>query len=235
MKIFYISLIALFTISLSLFAQPKIEIVGGDTYDWGKVTPKDSPLKAKIKLKNAGNETLNIENVKPTCGCTTAPLDKNKLEPGETATMDVALNITNRNEQVSKSIRISSNDPNNAMKVLQLKANVVVEVEVGPTPYFVYRDMEVGKETESSIKITNNSQKSISIELQESSPDNLIINFPKKVSLKPGESKDIISKIVPQTAGYFSSKVTLKTTHPDFDTIVIPGYGNVKESKIFNN
>ena len=38
--------------SSAVFAQPKIQIVGGETHDWGKVKAKDSPLKAIVKLKN---------------------------------------------------------------------------------------------------------------------------------------------------------------------------------------
>jgi len=235
MKTAIISVIALAVLSLASFAQPKLEIVGGDTYNWGQVSPKDSPLKAKIKLKNSGNQTLNIENVKPTCGCTTAPLDKNILQPGETATLDVTLNVTSRNQEVSKSIRITSNDPAQNLKVLQLKANVVVELEIGPTPYFVFKDMEVGKEAEASLVISNHSKKIVKIESIEITPENFVINIPKKITLKAGESKEIIGKVVPKEAGYFSSKLTLKTDFPDYETLVVPGYGNVKESKIFNN
>jgi hypothetical protein len=31
-------------------AQPKLEIIGGDTFNWNNVTPRESPLKATIIL-----------------------------------------------------------------------------------------------------------------------------------------------------------------------------------------
>ena len=104
---------ALFVAAASMaIAQPKIEIVGGDTHDWGKVKAKDSPLKAVIKLKNVGNEILKITDVHPGCGCTkTAELDKKELKPGEIATTEISLNLGTLSGDVTKSVSISSNDP----------------------------------------------------------------------------------------------------------------------------
>lgn len=77
MKTFFLACFTMFVFAASLaFAQPKISIQGGDTQDWGKVKPKDSPLKASIKITNEGSEELKISDVRPGCGCTTAPLDK---------------------------------------------------------------------------------------------------------------------------------------------------------------
>src|SRR5437667_12794840 len=72
-------------IDTSAKAQPvgKIEIVGGDTYNWGNVQPGE--LKATIQVKNTGQGDLKITDVHPGCGCTvTSPIDKNPLKPGET-------------------------------------------------------------------------------------------------------------------------------------------------------
>ena len=74
-----------FCLSGLVIAQPQMEIIGGDTYNWGKVKPGKNPLKATILVRNIGNEELHITQVRPGCGCTTAPLDKDKLKQGDTA------------------------------------------------------------------------------------------------------------------------------------------------------
>ncbi|MBI3259067.1 MAG: DUF1573 domain-containing protein, partial [Ignavibacteriae bacterium] len=104
---------ALFVAAASIaIAQPKIEIVGGDTHDWGKVKAKDSPLKAVVKLKNVGSELLKITEVHPGCGCTkTAELDKKELKPGEIATTEISLNLGTSSGQLTKTVAITSNDP----------------------------------------------------------------------------------------------------------------------------
>lgn len=218
-----------------LLSQPKLEIVGGDTYNWGTVKPTDDPLKAKIKIKNAGTETLKINEVKPGCGCTTAPLDKNELKPGEEATLDVTLRIAGYGSEITKSIRIASNDPQNPNKYLFLKANVFFPISVKPTMYFTFNEMTVGKESSAKLILKNNTNHEIKLYDVVFSPDNLTLNVPKEKILKPNEEFELVAKVTPQKKGYFNCSVKFKTTDNDMKELVIPGYGNVKESPIFNN
>ncbi|MGC8749067.1 MAG: DUF1573 domain-containing protein [Candidatus Kapaibacteriota bacterium] len=227
--------LVLLTFPILLLAQPKIEIVGGDSYDWGTVKATQDPLKAKIKIKNTGTEVLKITEVKPGCGCTTAPLDKNELKPGEEATLDVSLRIAGYQGNVVKSIRIASNDPTNPNKYLYLKANIFVPISITPTSYFAFNEMTVGKEATAKVTIKNNTNESITITPEQVVPDNLNINIPKKLVLKAGESFDVIAKVVPDKKGYFNCSIKLHTTNSDQKEIIIPGYGNVKESPLFNN
>jgi len=108
----------------SVLAQPKLEVVGGPVVNWGTVNSKQSPLKAKVKIVNSGNEELKISKVHAACGCTATLLDKDLLKPGDTATIDVSLNIRGRSGSVTKTVTISSNDPKQPRKVLYLKAVV---------------------------------------------------------------------------------------------------------------
>ncbi|MGB9772179.1 MAG: DUF1573 domain-containing protein [Candidatus Kapaibacteriota bacterium] len=227
--------LVLLTFPILLLAQPKIEIVGGDSYDWGTVKATQDPLKAKIKIKNTGTEVLKITEVKPGCGCTTAPLDKNELKPGEEATLDVSLRIAGYQGNVVKSIRIASNDPTNPNKYLYLKANIFVPISITPTSYFAFNEMTVGKEATAKVTIKNNTNESITITPEQVVPDNLNINIPKKLVLKAGESFDVVAKVVPDKKGYFNCSIKLHTTNSDQKEIIIPGYGNVKESPLFNN
>lgn len=229
------ALILAFLLPFFVFAQPKLEILGGDSYDWGTVKPTQDPLKAKIKIKNSGNEILKITEVKPGCGCTTAPLDKNELKPGEEASLDVTLRIAGYSGNVVKSIRIASNDPANPNKYLYLKANVFHPISITPISYFAFSEMTVGQEATAKVTLKNNTTQDITITDVEVVPDNLSVNLPKKLVLKANESYDVIAKFIPDKKGYFNCSIKMKTSNPDQKEIVIPGYGNVKESPIFNN
>lgn len=228
-------LAAMLLLPVLMLAQPKIEIVGGDSYDWGTVKANQDPLKAKIKIKNAGNEVLKITEVKPGCGCTTAPLDKNELKPGEEATLDVTLRIAGYQGNVTKSVRIASNDPANPNKYLYLKANIFVPISVKPTTYFAFNEMTVGKEATAKVTITNNTDETITITPEQVVPENMNVNIPKKLVLKGGESFEVVAKVIPDKKGYFNCSIKLKTSYPDQKEIFIPGYGNVKESPLYNN
>lgn len=212
-----------------LLAQPKLEIVGGDTYDWGKVGPKDDPLKAKITLKNSGTEVLKIERVQPGCGCTTAPLDKTELKPGETATMDVSLRIGGATGPITKSVAIYSNDPSAPTKMLWLKAEVVRPLAFIPAQYFVFTDMRVGQEAKATLTLKNMSQQEVKLYDIETTPG-LTLNLKNNTVLKPGQQVELIARVVPQQKGYYSAMVRMKTSHPEYPTLEIPVYGNVLEA-----
>ncbi len=234
MKKFFLSVLSVLMIASVAYAQPKLEIIGGNSYDWGKVGPKDSPLKTKVKLKNVGNEQLIITNVKPSCGCTTAPLDKDKLAPGETATIDVSFNVGDRAGPNSKTIRISSNDPASSTTIFRLSADVQKEITLSPA-YFAFSQMEVGKEESSKISIKNTGKKTLTLSNVTKSPADLKLNISGTKTLKPGETFDIVAKVTPTAPGYMNCWVKIKTNSVDEPEISISGYGSVKESPIFNN
>ncbi len=215
--------------------QPKLEIVGGDTYDWGLVKYKDNPLKAVVIIKNTGDATLKITKVKPACGCTTAPLNKSTLEPGDTTAINITLRIGNRSSSVHKTVRIASNDPQNPNKILHLKCKIFFALEVTPTPYFTFNSMKVGREAKSVLKLKNNTKKTIKLSDIQIKPADMIINIKNGQKIKPGQSIEIAAKYKPKKPGYFNCSFRAKTSAKDMPSLYISGYGNVQESSIFNN
>lgn len=234
MKKLILSVLSVMLIATAAYAQPKLEIVGGNSYDWGKVSPKDSPLKTKVKLKNIGTEKLIISNVKPSCGCTTAPLDKDQLNPGETATIDVTFNVGSHAGPNSKTIRISSNDPNNSTVIFRLSADVQKALTVTPG-YFAFNQMKVGEKATSTITIQNTSKKDITLTETARTPSDLVLNLSSPKTLKPGESFDLKATVNPTKAGYMNCYVKYKTDNVDEPDLSVSGYGSVKESPVFNN
>lgn len=233
-----------------MLAGPRIEFSNNGKYDWGDVKLKDGPLKGSVTVKNVGDEELVIQNVKPSCGCTTAPIQKDRLKPGESTQIDVSLKISHGGP-VNKSIRVASNDPTSPNAIITLHANVMEMLKITPSEVFKFRDLEVGKESKAKVSITNKDSKpikvsDIKIEVKISNKDiessNMIVTFyddnGKKlgndVVIQPGRKVDVEARITPQAAGYFRAKVRMKTDHPDHKDLSISGYGNVKESPIFN-
>jgi hypothetical protein len=209
-------------------AQAKLEIVGGDTHDWGKVKAKDSPLKTVVKIKNVGNELLKITDVHPGCGCTkTAELDKKELKPGEIASTEISLNLGSSSGQITKSVAITSNDPANPSKTLILKADIVRDINLLPTSYFTFKDMEVGKTATASLFMQNNSTEDITI-TNTSAINGAMLNLKKGTILKKGAKLEIIASITPKEKGYYQSSCRIETSHKDYQEMEIPAYGTVR-------
>lgn len=231
MKKTLISLILLFVFaSLTAFAQPKIEIEGGDTYNWGQVSQKDSPLKANVKIFNRGTDTLHITKVKPGCGCTTAPLDKYFIEPGGFATLNITLRVSNYSGNVSKNIRISSNDPNHSSKTMYIKANIFTPVTITPKYLRMY-NIKVNEETSSSVNLKNNTEKDITIKKIVVKLDGLKLDIEENAIIPAGGNLKVNAKYMPVKDGPFHGSMKFTTDCEDLSVINISVRGSVKVTK----
>lgn len=242
MKKVLISAILFLTATAISFAQPKLEVVGGDTYDWGKVNANTSPVKAELVIKNIGNEELILKEVKKSCGCTATKVDKDRLAPGQTARIAVSMQISG-NKRKTKNITLVTNDPQTPRKKVKITADVFENMYYKPRKIFNFRDLEVGKEAVSIISFYNNSGKAVKLSDLKSSNNEVSLSFisdtGKKdsddASIPNGTKVDIEARVTPTKAGRLNFKATFKTSHPDYKSESISGYGKTKESKIFNN
>lgn len=105
-----------------LAAMPHIEFEAME-YDAGKIISGEKVTYA-YKFTNTGQDDLIIESVKASCGCTaTAPKDK-VVKGGEASEIVATFNSQGRQGMQQKSITVRSNDPDNGVIVLRLKAEV---------------------------------------------------------------------------------------------------------------
>ncbi|MDT3739599.1 MAG: DUF1573 domain-containing protein [Candidatus Kapabacteria bacterium] len=230
-----IIILGLIILPFGLQAQPKLELVGGDTKNWGRVTLKQSPLKFNLVLKNSGNQELKITRLKPTCGCTTAPLKTNELKPGESTTVEVSLSIQGNSGKLHKQIAIETNDPAKPYVNYMLMAEVVLPLTVSPTTYLPFSNLQVGVESQAKLKIKNTSEGSITLtEIKTNLPE-LKVNLKNDLLLKPGQEVELIAKIKPGKSGNLSARVSIKTNNVEIPELVINGFGKVEPSPFFNN
>ncbi len=216
----------------SLYSQPKLEIEGGKAYDWGDVKLSDSPLTAKIKIYNKGNENLKIFKVKPACGCTTAPLDKQEIEPGDYATLDVTLNLGNHSGLFIRNITITSSDPDNSPMNYQLKCNILVPIKFFPSQYISFGMMELNKESVAKVVLTNSTDTTITIKDVTFSPDSMIINLKKDTLIPPKGSIDIEAKFTPKNFDPLIGWIRFRTDHEEVTSAEITIRGIVKDGNL---
>lgn len=233
---------------------PKLEVVGGETYDWGKVKPPaDGTLQAEIKMKNIGSADLKILEVKPGCGCTKTDPDKMELVPGDISTMGVKLNISPAQAgPVTKSITIrwgdakglaareefhrrgtavpAGLDTSEQVTFLFLKADIQRAITIAPSIYFSFSDLKIGQKSTSTVSISNNTD--APVELTDWTADNgIILNAVGKITIKPREKYDLTATLIPAVKGQFSGTVMCKTNHPDHPDLTIRAYGFTQENE----
>ncbi len=225
-KLFFL-LFAFAILSFGLFSQPLMQIVGGDTVNWGKVRMEQSPLTYSLKITNIGNDRLHIASVKPSCGCTTAPIDKKELEKGDTATILISLNVPANPGITNKSINISSNDPRENTKVIYLIADVFFPLKFFPTKILGAPNLIIGKEDIAKVVITNTTEEDITIKEVIMDIQNAEVNIKDNDVIKAHGDLIIEVKFKPKTLGMINGELKFKTTHPEVPRVSIPVRGIV--------
>src|SRR6185436_11832978 len=100
-------------------------------YDFGKVSVGELVTHAFV-FTNIGTATLEINDVRPGCGCTTAGTWDKKVEPGRTGSIPLQFNSANFGGLVTKQATVTCNDPSQSNIVLQIKGTVWKPIEVTP-------------------------------------------------------------------------------------------------------
>ena len=84
-------------------------------------------------LTNIGDELLVIDDVVPSCGCTTATLATYELEPGDSVELPIAIDTTGFHGSVMRLVDIFSNDPENPIYSLTFLIEAPEPVALTPT------------------------------------------------------------------------------------------------------
>lgn len=217
--------------SVSALAQGQLEIVGGDTYDWGTVAP--GKLQTVITVKNVGEQDLKINEVRPGCGCTVAPIDKNLLPPGEVGKISITLDVTTRSGPVEKTVTITSTDTARPTRVLSLKANVRRAITCTPAQYMLVNDGRQGVESPSSpMTIRNTGDAPVTIFPPEVVPGgNIKVRFDlkEKKELKPGEELELKAYVTPNEASSLYGTLKVKTSSTELPVIDVTVSGTMAQ------
>jgi len=194
------------------------------TYDFGRAKSGEA-VKHTFIFTNTGCETLEINNVRPGCGCTTAGEWTKKVEPGKTGEIPIQVNTANFNGPIMKNVSVDSNDKTQPTTVLYLKGTVWKPVDVNPQ----FAMINVAPDTQGGstvVRIVNNMEEPLTL----SPPE---VNNPSfSVTLKtnqPGrEFELLVSVSQPLKTGYSQAQVTLKTSSTAVPTLTANIGANVQ-------
>jgi hypothetical protein len=92
-------------------------------YDFGSVA-EGKIVSHTFKIVNKGKATLDIKDIKTSCGCTAALVSNKQISPGKEGTLKIDLDTKNRQGKLSRAITITSNDPDEPNKVITIYADI---------------------------------------------------------------------------------------------------------------
>jgi hypothetical protein len=98
------------------------------THDFGELLQSNGPQTYAFEFTNTGAEPIVIQNVQPSCGCTTPGWTKEPVEPGQTGTVQATYNAAAVGP-FNKSLTVTTSGTP-ATLVLYIKGKVITgEVE----------------------------------------------------------------------------------------------------------
>jgi hypothetical protein len=192
-------------------------------YDFGKVD-SGTMVKHEYIFTNIGNQTLEVSNVQPGCGCTTAGSWDKKVEPGKTGLIPIQFNSSGYGGAVLKTITVFCNDPGQTNVVLQLKGTIWKAIDVSPSfaMFNVYPDTETN-ETK-VIRIVSNMEEPLT--LSEPNWSNSVFQVELK-PVKEGKEFQLLVTLVPPLTNTVNAAITLKTSSEKMPVLTVTAYAMV--------
>lgn len=77
-----------------------------DTVRFGAIREADGPKSVRMYVRNVSDTPTSILKVRPTCGCTAADFDKEEIQPGDSARIELTYDPARRPGRFEKGVRI---------------------------------------------------------------------------------------------------------------------------------
>ncbi|MBP7829032.1 MAG: DUF1573 domain-containing protein [Kiritimatiellae bacterium] len=168
-------------------------------------------LEHVFTLRNEGNATLLIGNVRPTCGCTVAQLSTSSIEPGGEATLTAKLDLRGRSGGQIKQIRVESNDSTQSPFVLSMTGSAVAEVSVNPPNLFLGR-LRAESIVTAAVEIV--AAPSTPLRVTGATSDNAAVSATTETVEEGRRYRLVIQTRPPLSIGHFLGRITVTTDHP---------------------
>ncbi|MFI5237179.1 MAG: DUF1573 domain-containing protein [Ignavibacteriales bacterium] len=220
------------SISFAQLLQPKL-VLQHSSFDFGDIKQGET-VSHTFVLSNSGGDLLKITNVKASCGCTAASPEKSELAPGESTNLLVSFNSTGRQGLQTKTIKISSNDPQNPEMVLTITSNVLPgNVNTGtPVIFFPETQHDFGKlnegdKVEYTFKFLNNGSSDLIIKTVKTSCG-CTAALLSKDNLTPGQEGTIKVELNTENrTGKLSRTVTVQSNDPKEPAKILTIYADI--------
>jgi hypothetical protein len=98
--------------------------------------PTDQFIEVKYRFTNTSSHPVTIDEVHPSCGCTTVQLRKKEYAPGESGELAARFDFAGRTGHQEKSIMVLTKDTINQPVVLKLLVTIPEAVKVEPEVVF---------------------------------------------------------------------------------------------------
>ena len=170
-------------------------------------TPADGEIEVRFTFKNTGTAPVTIKTLRPSCGCTTAHLEKKIYAPGEAGEVVAHFVFGDRRGPHRKTIEVRTDDAPTEPVLLDLRVNIHDPLTIAPALIFWKRGEPAEPKT---VQLTADAGQPVRIKSVVSSNPRLPA---KLVAIKAGEQYEV-SVTPADTAQKESAEVSVLTDFP---------------------
>lgn len=188
------------------FPQPKLEIPGGFSFDFGDVYASDA--RRVLPIRNIGSDTLVISSVSASCGCTAALISKNHIPPGDTGFLSITFDARRFSGKVQKTVSMKSNDSAHAHVNIAFAANVIKTLMFDPEYFYFTADLD--SPVTKTLVVTNASASPITI-LSLTPTTAAVTATMDKMTIQPSEEATITATFTAPSPGTHKGDIAILT------------------------
>jgi hypothetical protein len=196
---------------------PKITF-SDTTFDFEKIRAGEIVNHTFI-FTNIGDQVLEIKDVRPSCGCTTAGAWEHEVQPGKSGGIPVRFNSTEYTGPVHKTIIIVCNDPSETNLILHLRGTIWRPIEVTPENATFLASSDGRTNEIRVVRILNNLEQPLTL------AEPVCTNNAFQATLKtvrPGKEFELAISLIPQSKPVsLWAPVTLKTSSTNVPQLTV--------------
>ena len=197
-----------------------------ETYEFGKAIQGDI-VRHDFIVTNSGDQTLQISDVHPSCGCTTAGTWPREVAAGKSGVIPIQVNTHGMYGTIAKTISVTSNDRQHPLEVLKFTGSVWKPIDVAPMFAMFRPPYDAGPDAaplKFNIHISNKTDHPIEITAPTNSGAFTVASLETR---QPGMEFDLTIQANPPFQSDTNSNIVLKTSWSNF-TIQIPTYSMIQ-------
>lgn len=170
-------------------------------------------------VRNEGDRTLEITNIRSSCGCTVGNITARSIEPGETSEITASYNLRGRQGRQRSTLTLETNDPNQRSLRLTMSGEAIRELQVRPQNV-IFGQLMAGQKAEREVEIIG--MASQPFEIQQASVSTAGVEVERIEELTPYHYRIGLSVTMEGRPGHHQGSLQLQTSHSSFPLLTIP-------------
>lgn len=222
---YFVAFILVFLLCSRAFAAPNLQ-VDESKFDFGEIFQGEKVLHV-FEFSNDGDENLEIERVRSSCGCTAVLVSEKVIPPGGRGEIKANFDSTRFRNAISKTIYLYSNDPLRPVMQFHIKGKVLETVTVKPSQ-INFGAVSAEEPVVSTVSLRNMGRESLKLGVPHSTAAELVVKMPE-TAFDKGDEVTLEIQFTPKPGQVrFSGYVLVPVEGLPKNELRIPVYASIK-------